>query len=72
MALPATDGNKNTIKRLQDAVSKRSAELELPEGLLASHKHLEALLESGEWPTALAGWRREQLEPVLRPLLPAA
>ena len=23
------------------------------------------------WPAALAGWRREQLEPVLRPLLPS-
>ncbi|WP_313317585.1 ribonuclease D [Stenotrophomonas sp.] len=72
MALPATDGNKNAIKRLQDAVSKRTAELGLPDGLLASRKHLEALLESGNWPTALAGWRREQLEPVLTPLLPKA
>ena len=72
MALPATDGNKSALKRLQDAVSKRTAELGLPEGLLASRKHLEALLESGDWPVALAGWRREQLEPVLRPLLPAA
>ena len=71
MALPATDGNKNALKRLQDAVSKRTAELELPDGLLASRKHLEALLESGNWPNALAGWRREQLEPILRPLLPS-
>ena len=37
------------------AVSKRSAELELPEGLPASRKHQDALLESGEWPTALGG-----------------
>ncbi|WP_343229769.1 hypothetical protein [uncultured Stenotrophomonas sp.] len=43
------------------AASKRSAERELTEGLLASRKHLEALLEGGEWPAALGGWRREQL-----------
>ena len=47
-----------------------TAELGLPDGLLASRKHLESLLESGTWPSALAGWRQQQLEPLLRPLLP--
>lgn len=72
LALPGTDSNKQALKRLQDAVSARTAELGLPDGVLASRKHLESYLESGQWPPALAGWRRAQLEPVLAPLLPAA
>ena len=67
--LPATDANKAALKRLQDAITRRGGELGLPDGLLASRKHLEALLHTGDWPTALGGWRREQLEPLLRPLL---
>lgn len=68
--LPATDANKQALKKLQDAVAQRSRELELPDGVLASRKHLESYLESRQWPPALAGWRREQLEPRLQPLLP--
>ena len=30
---------------------------------------IQALLERGEWPQALSGWRRAELEPVLAPLL---
>jgi ribonuclease D len=30
------------------------------------------LQESGTWPTALSGWRREVLEPTLAPMLPRA
>ena len=67
--LPATDANKAALKRLQDVITKRGGELGLPDGLLASRKHLEALLHTGDWPTALGGWRKEQLEPLLRPLL---
>ncbi|MCI2260256.1 ribonuclease D [Xanthomonas indica] len=68
-ALAASDDNKAALKRLQDAVAARSAELGLPDGLLASRKHLEALLESAQWPQPLAGWRRRELEPRLQPLL---
>ncbi len=67
--LPATDANKAALKRLQDAVARHGSELGLPDGLLASRKHLEALLQNGDWPAPLAGWRRQQLEPLLRPLL---
>ena len=67
--LPATDANKAALKRLQDTVAKHGGELGLPDGLLASRKHLEALLQNGDWPAALGGWRKEQLEPLLRPLL---
>lgn len=69
--LAPSDSNKAALKRLQEAVANRGAELGLPDGLLASRKHLEALLEGGEWPAALGGWRKTQLEPLLRPLLPA-
>jgi len=72
LALAATDTNKQTFKRLQDAVAKRTAELGLPDGVLASRKHLESYMESRQWPHALAGWRQAELEPLLAPLLPAA
>ncbi len=61
--------DKQRLRQLQDAVAARSLELGLPEGLLASRRHLEGLLDHGTWPDALAGWRRELLEPVLAPLL---
>ncbi|WP_407070786.1 ribonuclease D [Novilysobacter avium] len=61
--------DKTRLRALQDAVAKLSVELDLPAGVLASRKHLESLLDHGEWPDALAGWRQEALEPVLTPLL---
>ena len=63
--------DKATLRRLQDAVAERSAELGLPDGVLASKRWLEALLDGHDWPGALAGWRRGQLEPRLAPLLAA-
>ncbi|TWI03562.1 ribonuclease D [Luteimonas cucumeris] len=67
----ANDRDKTRLKRMQDAVSVRSAELGLPDGVLASRRHLEALLNNGVWPETLSGWRKAQLEPVLAPLLVA-
>jgi ribonuclease D len=63
--------DKNRLRKLQDAVSRRSAELGLPEGVLASKRWLQALMDEGTWPNALSGWRRAALEPVLQPLLDA-
>ena len=63
--------DKQHLKKLQDAVSRRSAELGLPDGVLASRRWLQALLDDGHWPSALAGWRREALEPSLAPILTA-
>ncbi|MEN1960165.1 ribonuclease D [Luteimonas sp. MJ246] len=60
--------DKRAVRRLQDAVAVRSAELALPDGVLASRRRLEALLDDHDWAT-LGGWRRDQLEPVLAPLL---
>jgi len=63
------DRDKAQLKRMQDAVSTRSAELGLPDGVLASRRYLEALLDSGVWPETLSGWRKAQLEPLLAPLI---
>ncbi|MFT3898459.1 MAG: ribonuclease D [Thermomonas sp.] len=63
------EGDRKTLRRLQDAVAGRSRELDLPDGVLASRRWLQALLEQKEWPATLAGWRRGQLESVLAPLL---
>ncbi|HZH43035.1 MAG TPA: ribonuclease D [Lysobacter sp.] len=70
-AAAAEQRDRARLRRLQDAVAARSAELGLPDGVLASKRWLEALLDTGEWPAALSGWRREQLEPRLEPLLDA-
>lgn len=61
--------DRNRLRKLQAAVAARSAELGLPDGVLASRRWLEALLDHGRWPDAIAGWRREALEPSLAPLL---
>lgn len=62
--------DKQALRKLQDAVAATSAELGLPDGVLASRRWLEALLD-GHWPDALSGWRRELLEPRLAGLHPA-
>lgn len=62
--------DRKRLRDLQDAVARRSRELELPDGVLASRRWLEVLADRGEWPDALTGWRRAALEPVLEPLLP--
>jgi ribonuclease D len=61
------DRDKAALRRLQDVVAARSAELGLPDGVLASRRWLSPLLE-GEWTGPLAGWRRTQLEPLLAAL----
>lgn len=58
-----SDIDKQKLKRLQQAVADVAREQDLPEGLLASRRWLEALLESGEWPDALQGWRQTLLAP---------
>ena len=68
--LQATDANKQALKKLQEAVAQVSQSLGLPDGVLASRKHLESYLGSRIWPAPLAGWRQQVLEPKLQPLLP--
>lgn len=61
--------NKPQLRAMQAAVAKIAAERGIPEGVLASRRMLEALQDGGGWSGALAGWRRQLLEPTLAPLL---
>jgi ribonuclease D len=63
------DRDRQTYKRLQQAVAACSEELGLPDGVLASRRWIEALQDGQDWPGALSGWRRAQLEARLAPLL---
>ncbi|HEY9254590.1 MAG TPA: ribonuclease D [Stenotrophomonas sp.] len=70
MASNGGEDQKQALKRLQEAVAERSRELGLPDGVLASRKHLESLLEHASWPAGLGQWRRRELDTLLTPLLP--
>ena len=61
---------KPTLAALKDVVAAHAQELDLPEGLLCSRRHLETLLVSRRWPSALEGWRRNVLHDALVALLP--
>jgi ribonuclease D len=61
---------KAALATLKEAVAVRARELDLPEGLLCSRRHLESLLVTGRWPSALEGWRRDVLHDALIALLP--
>lgn len=60
--------DKRALRRLQEAVAAESEALGLPDGVLASRRKLEALMDDGDW-SGFGGWRRARLEPVLSPLL---
>ena len=49
---------KKLLRTLQDTVAAEATRMGLAEGILASRRTLEALLDSDGWPTALDGWRR--------------
>jgi ribonuclease D len=61
-ASPPQAADRQRIKRLQQEVAAIAAELELPEGLLCSRRHLERWLLDGQWPQALSGWRQPLLQ----------
>jgi ribonuclease D len=63
------DRDKVALRKLQDATAEVARELGLPDGVLASRRWLETLLDGHDWPGALSGWRRTQLEPRLKALL---
>ncbi|HEY6892938.1 MAG TPA: HRDC domain-containing protein, partial [Rhodanobacteraceae bacterium] len=61
---------KPALAALRDAAAARAKALDLPDGLLAARRHVETLLVTRRWPSALEGWRREVLHDALMPLLP--
>lgn len=68
IAEPAQN-QKPQLKALQQAVFAVAADLNVPEGLLCSRKHLEYLLETGSWPPALNGWRQSLLSGAFNAIL---
>lgn len=69
LARPQDGDYKVRLRQLQEAVAEATRRHELPEGVLASRRNLEALMLGEGWPDSLAGWRREILQPLLDPLL---
>ena len=61
--IPAqADGEeRRMIRSLKEIVVEQANRLDIPEGLLCSRRHLEALYVSRKWPAALEGWRRTLL-----------
>ncbi len=65
------DRDKARLRRLQDATAAVAAETGIAEGLLASRRLLEGLLDGAGWTGTLGGWRRGLLHDRLQPLLDA-
>lgn len=56
---PSADGEeRRMIKALKEIVIAQAKELDIPDGLLCSRRHLETLYVSRRWPAALEDWRR--------------
>lgn len=69
---PASLKERRAIAALKEHVVARATELDIPEGLLCSRRHLETLWLTRRWPASLEGWRREILHDVLMAHLPDA
>ena len=65
-----TSQERKAISALKEIVVAKATELDIPDGLLCSRRHLEALWATRTWPAALEGWRREVLHDVLMARLP--
>jgi len=61
---------KQAITAMKQAVAAIAADLDLPDTLLASRRHLERFVDTRCWPAALEGWRRPLLQDRLATLLP--
>lgn len=76
MPLVIDDRNRDRrqLQALQTLVARRSSELGLPEGVLASRRILQAWQDTGAWPESLSAWRRNELDAMLaaRPKAEAA
>ncbi len=63
--MQADSEERRVIKSLKELVTARAAELDLPEGLLCSRRHLETLYVTRQWPKTLEGWRKPLLHDAL-------
>ncbi len=66
-AIPAAadSDERRMIRSLKEIVTALATELDIPEGLLCSRRHLETLYVSRRWPAALEGWREAILRDAL-------
>lgn len=64
MPLVIDDRNRDRrqLQALQAVVAKRSSELGLPDGVLASRRILQAWQDTGAWPESVSAWRRSELD----------
>jgi ribonuclease D len=60
---------KQALSAMQDAVAAETRRLNLADGVLATRRALEAVLDGNGWPESLQGWRKTILEPLLRPIV---
>lgn len=67
---PPDAREKRAIAAMKEVVARRAADLDVPEGLLCSRRHLETLIATRRWPAALDGWRRDLLHADLVARLP--
>ncbi len=56
---------KRQIKAMRDEVTRIAVQLDIPEGLLCSRRHLQSLVGENVWPEALEGWRKPLLHDAL-------
>ena len=70
LAASPDPAQRKTLQAMQAVVAEHAAALNIPEGLLCARRHLESLLASGTWPTALEGWRADILQRDLMELAP--
>jgi len=71
IAPPPDARERKLIAAMKEVVAAQAQRLDLPESLLCSRRHLEALLATRRWPAALEGWRRDLLHDALIGLLPS-
>jgi ribonuclease D len=66
---PFTSQQKRAMQSMRDKITEIAQRENIPEGLLCSRRHMEALVTDRAWPTALEGWRKPLLFDALTPLL---
>ncbi len=66
---PFTSQQKRAMQAMRDKIAEIAQRENIPEGLLCSRRHMEALVTDRAWPAALEGWRKPLLLDALTPLL---